>query len=111
MKCAECKNPISARDQKRAVFEHDDQGRVIAAYHHAHARRARAKRRTGGALPGKQYRSDAPSPYDVETERKEDEAMREHQDALKAARAEEEAPKGFSDWRDPETASLEDLTP
>jgi hypothetical protein len=121
VKCAECRQPIAPRDQKLAVIVRDEQGRIEAVYHKHHARRARALARTGGAVPGLVYRPDSPSAYDVRRETSEDEpttdaereaqeqALREHQANLEEARAEDDAPDRWDDWRDPVTKTLDEI--
>jgi hypothetical protein len=112
MMCAECRKRISPREQKQAVFTKDGQGRITAAYHRHHARRARAKARTDGAVPGLVYHEDRPSAYDVDRETSDDEqeeALHEHQERLAADREQEPTPKQETDWREPETRTLEEL--
>ena len=93
MMCAECRKRISPREQFQAVLIKDEQGRITAAYHRHHARRAKALARTDGAVPGLVYNEDRPSAYDVERETSDDE---------------EEYPSS-DDWRDPQTVTLEEL--
>jgi hypothetical protein len=94
MMCAECRKRISPREQFQAVLVKDEQGRITAAYHRHHARRAKALARTDGAVPGLVYNEDRPSAYDVERETSDED---------------EERPEGWSDWRDPQTVTLEEL--
>ena len=117
MKCAECHKPISPREQKQAVFDHDSNGRITAAYHKHHARRAKAKARTDGAVPGLVYHEWRPGAYDMERETNEpqepaedqEEALRRHQERMAADREQEDVPKQWDDWRGPETMTLDEL--
>jgi hypothetical protein len=117
MKCAECHKPISPREQKQAVFDHDANGRITAAYHRHHARRAKAKARTDGAVPGLVYHEWRPGAYDVDRETSDvdepdpdqEEALRRHQERMAADREQEDVPERWDDWRGEETATLEEL--
>lgn len=115
MKCAQCRKPMSPREQKQAVIERNEKGQVIAAYHKHHARRARALAREGGAVPGLVYNPDRPTAYDVVRKTSDDpgddqiEALRERQDQIAKDRQEEERPEQWSDWRDPTTVTLDEL--
>jgi hypothetical protein len=114
MMCAECRKRISPREQFQAVLIKDEQGRITAAYHRHHARRAKALARTDGAVPGLVYNEDRPSAYDVtkqtsDEEREQDHALQRHQERLAADREQEPTPKQWDDWREPETRTLEEL--
>lgn len=72
-------------------------------------------------MPGLVYRPDSPSAYDVRRETSEDEpitdaereaqeqALREHQRNLEEARAEDDAPDRWDDWREPVTKTLDEI--
>lgn len=117
MMCAECRKRITPREQFMAVIVKDDQGRITAAYHRHHARRAKAKARTDGAVPGLVYHEDRPGAYDVEHEtsdseepdREQEQALQRHQDRLARDRQEEDVPDRFDDWRAPVTKTLDEL--
>lgn len=115
MMCAECRKRITPREQFQAVFIKDEQGRITAAYHRHHARRARALARTDGAVPGLVYNEDRPSAYEVtketsdEEEREQEHALQRHQERLAADREQEPTPERWDDYRDPETKTLEEL--
>lgn len=113
MKCGYCHRDISARDQRHAVTKTDEAGRIVAVYHRAHARTARGAEREGGPMPGRIYNEHSPSAYEVERVTKEDveqEAADRQRAVLEEARREEQVPKSWADDRDPETATLEELT-
>lgn len=112
MKCGYCHKEISARDQKHAVMTYEN-GKLVAAYHKAHARTARGQAREGGPMPGRTYNEWSPGAYDVDRVTKEDveeqEALERHRAVLEESRREEEVPKDWADQRDPETATLDEL--
>lgn len=95
--CGRCHKSISAPDSKRQHVEKDANGRIVAVLHHKcwHIQ----KRRNWVGDPSGKYYQDSPDAYQME-------ALRKRQQELAEDRAKEEAPKGFSDWRDPDTMEL-----
>lgn len=123
--CAKCKRSISPVDARKAVIDKDEQGRIKAMFHHKCWNVARkvadpANTRFSEATPtayqmtqgqGRVNATDLAPEEQERRERAEEQyaVLRERRKEIEAERAKEDRPTGFSDWRDPAEADLEEL--
>lgn len=109
--------------------DRDADGRLVAAYHNKCWYVMEKRKRMGGSHPRGRYFQDSPTAYDMRTGkgviRKEDlsaeelarreaaeseyATLKKRQQELAEDRALEDHVKDWSDWRDPETLTLEEL--
>lgn len=123
--CVKCKRSISSVDARKAVVDKDEQGRIKAMYHFRcwHIVQKGIGGRAGSRL------TDVPTAYEMtqgkgrvnatdlapeELERRKRaeaqyEALQRRRKEIEAERAREDRPTGFSDWRDPAEADLDEL--
>lgn len=72
MKCARCRLSILASQRHDAHFEHDDEGRLAAAYHHGCKFDTAPQRRQRALLAARQAQLAADREADAERRRTDD---------------------------------------